>query len=175
MWDWDRQRYCEETVISCLCRVRQALKLGKYCSTSRIQQWAGALPLCLLAPAVFLDLFKKASGPSCSSKLWKMLSTQRGRGLHDENFCCFSNSSITCLWKQGAESKGCSQICSQEPHEAPLNEQISVVTGMQPRAPHSSSANATVCPAAAWLPSPGLPSPSPCVWRLWQLHSWVCC
>lgn len=46
---------------------------------AEFRQWAGDLPLCLLAPAIFLDLFKKAAGFSCSSKLGKY-SVPKGDG-----------------------------------------------------------------------------------------------
>lgn len=148
-----------QTVISCLWRVRQALKLVM-CSTARIQAvswYSSSVPS---GSCVFLDSFKKAAGLSCSSELRKYSVPKGDEGCSVRIYFVFLTPVSWWLWKQGTESKGWSQIiCSWEPYETSPNKWISVLTNIQPRAAHTSSANAPSCsPAQAsshYLPQCG--------------------
>lgn len=81
---------------------------------------AGACAPCLPAPAIFLDLFKKAAGLSCSAELRKY-SVPRGDGGCTVRISVgFLLWTSRCLWKQGDKNKGWNwTIHSRELHEAP--------------------------------------------------------
>lgn len=131
---------------------------------AELSQRAGALPPCLLAPAVFLDLFSKAAGLSCSSKLGKY-SVPKGDGGCAVRISVVFFWTLWCLRRQGAENKGWNwTTCDREPREAPSflpsNQRSLFCLAASLQLPHE-LCPCPLLPYSPSSPSQGLSSPSP--------------